>query len=957
MLGEKISHYQVLERLSQGGMGEVYRAHDLHLDRDVAIKILPEGTFDDPDARRRFRQGALALSQLNHPNIAIVHDFDIEGGVEFLVMEFIEGRDLARLLRDHPGQGLDEQECLWLADQVAAALEEAHRQGVVHRDLKPQNIMLADNGQVKVLDFGLAKVTTQAGEDEPTLAASQAGTITGTLPYMPPEQALGDRVDRRADIYSWAATVYELTTGSPPFGDKRGAELVVSIARDRPLPPRMRRPGLSPWFDAMLMKALSKDPAERQYPVGRLREEIAAHTWAAGTGPEGPRRKVRASVAGLLALLSAATLGAWWLRSTHVPPPAAPTSVAVLPFDLAVDTGEFGALGDTVGDMVAEGLSRAPWLQVVDGRGFLEQLPPLADGSPGAPDGAAALALMHDAGVARALIGTILQVEPRYVMSARVVDVPSGQLLGSHRAVGEEGQELVAFVDGMLPLIRDGPPLGPGSQGSHPTSTAEARLHYLDGQHYRSLNYLTRARLSFEAAVEADSTFALAQLALGNVDAALRHIDGATQGDQQLIRAMDLRRQDPEAAIGRLEALVADYPEHAGYRRALTSLYFAHTDPRRPYGRTRAALRSARRELELDPASGIALHSLFYAYFRLGDFENSLRTLDRFVALGEANAYDDLGDFYAWTGQYGKAADAFAKAVAINPTYTTLVKEGFLHLRRRDYERARASWQRLARKKGDYEKTIGKRLLLVIPAYQGHLRDALRLSGTLLAAAQLVGEDGAEYRRTLHMRSHLHAEQGDWDAAVADCERAIESYASVAPGPNWYLHPKIRTLARAGRVGEARAALESSAADLRGGDALITRAWVAFAGGDPEGAFTLLDPLAPSNDVMERMVFTDDTTYGADYLLGLACLETGRLSRAVECFDRFLLQYYSLYIGVCPMKAVRAHYYKGLAYERSGWFDEAAASYREFLDIWRTADSGLRDLEDARVRLAELQGE
>ncbi|MGH9864745.1 MAG: serine/threonine-protein kinase, partial [Candidatus Acidiferrales bacterium] len=191
MIGQTLGHYRIIEKIGAGGMGEVYRARDEQLDRDVALKVLPPGMLKDEKARRRFRNEALLLAKLNHPNIAIIHEFDTDEGADFLVMECVAGTSLAQKLETGP---LPEKELLVFAMQVAQALEEAHERGIVHRDLKPGNIIITPKGWTKVLDFGIARLLRPAGDTDPTQSITGVHGGAGTLPYMSPEQLRGEAV-------------------------------------------------------------------------------------------------------------------------------------------------------------------------------------------------------------------------------------------------------------------------------------------------------------------------------------------------------------------------------------------------------------------------------------------------------------------------------------------------------------------------------------------------------------------------------------------------------------------------------------------------------------------------------------------------------------------------------------------------------------------------------------------
>jgi serine/threonine protein kinase len=218
MIGTRLSHYTISARLGEGGMGVVYRAVDSRLNRTIALKVIASDAVADPDRKRRFIREARAASALNHPNIVTIHEIDEVDGVDFLVMELVDGQTLERLI---PDGGLPVTQALDYAIAIAAALNAAHGAGIVHRDIKPANVMVADSGQIKVLDFGIAKLLDRIAEegDQTTTGtvATQAGVTIGTLRYMSPEQAQGQPVDARSDVFSLGAVLYEMLAGRPAF--------------------------------------------------------------------------------------------------------------------------------------------------------------------------------------------------------------------------------------------------------------------------------------------------------------------------------------------------------------------------------------------------------------------------------------------------------------------------------------------------------------------------------------------------------------------------------------------------------------------------------------------------------------------------------------------------------------------------------------------------------------------
>ena len=230
-----LGHYRIVEKIGAGGMGVVYRAHDEHLDREVAIKVLSPGTLTNEDARKRFRKEARSLSKLNHPNIATVHDFDSQGDIDYLVMEYVPGKTLRDRICEGP---LPEIETIRLAIELADGLAAAHERSLVHRDLKPENIRLTLDGRPKILDFGLAKLIRPLTD----CTTESKISVAGTLPYMAPEQLLGSVVDQRTDLFSLGVVLYEMATGQRPLAEVERANWMAAILHTPPVPPTKLNP-------------------------------------------------------------------------------------------------------------------------------------------------------------------------------------------------------------------------------------------------------------------------------------------------------------------------------------------------------------------------------------------------------------------------------------------------------------------------------------------------------------------------------------------------------------------------------------------------------------------------------------------------------------------------------------------------------------------------------------------
>ena len=304
-----ISHYRVDEELGRGGMGIVYRAYDSRLGRAVAIKVLPPEATADPERHQRFVQEARSASALNHPNIVTIYEIGSDAGTTFIAMELVEGTPLDRLLAKGP---LSILVALDYAAQAAAALAAAHASGIVHRDIKPANIVVTPDGRAKVLDFGLAKLVERPAADATlTALATRPGAVMGTLAYMSPEQAQGERVDARSDVFALGAVLYEMLAGRRAFGGSSDAAIMTAILRDPPAPLRTARPETPADVDAIVTRALTKEPGARYPDAGAMRTDIStAHARMTRPAESAWRRpSVLAPVA--LLLLAAAGFGAW----------------------------------------------------------------------------------------------------------------------------------------------------------------------------------------------------------------------------------------------------------------------------------------------------------------------------------------------------------------------------------------------------------------------------------------------------------------------------------------------------------------------------------------------------------------------------------------------------------------------------------------------------------------------
>jgi serine/threonine protein kinase len=352
LVGRSLLHYRVVEKVGEGGMGAVYKAIDTHLDRAVAIKVLPPEKVADAERKLRFVQEAKAASALRHPNIVVIHDIAADAGRDFIVMEYVEGRSLDDLIGR---KGLRLNEALGWAVQIADGLAKAHAAGIVHRDLKPTNVMVTPDGLVKILDFGLAKLTENvpAAGSGPTMTLdaegkprTEEGFIVGTAAYMSPEQAEGRKVDPRSDIFSFGAVLYEMLTGRKAFGRESGLKTLAAVLNEEPKPPSAVNEAVPAELERVLVRCLRKDPQRRwqtmsdlKVALQELKEDSESGKLKAAAAPAG-RAKRRTAAFAVMSSLLVLAVAALVLKFV-VLKPAEAFEYEILP--LTLDSGMTGS--------------------------------------------------------------------------------------------------------------------------------------------------------------------------------------------------------------------------------------------------------------------------------------------------------------------------------------------------------------------------------------------------------------------------------------------------------------------------------------------------------------------------------------------------------------------------------------------------------------------------------------
>jgi eukaryotic-like serine/threonine-protein kinase len=521
-VGINLGHYRIAEKIGAGGMGEVYRAHDEHLSRDVAIKVLPSGTLGDQSARRHFRNEALALSKLNHPGIATIYDFDTQDGVDFLVMEYIPGIMLSEKLAGRP---LPEKEVIALGTQLAEALAAAHAEGVVHRDLKPGNLRLTGDGRLKILDFGLAKLEHPVIPHAATESVTDAQAAAGTLPYMAPEQLLDEEVDARTDIHAAGAVLYEMATGQRPFGKLERAQLITAILQQAPAPPAQLNSQVSAELERVIGKCLEKEPENRYQSAKELAVDLrrlgapssVTASWRVVQRPRtGVRKKVLLGVAGVLvvtAVLLGLKMNGWRERLSGKETGAGIHSLAVLPLVNLSGDPEQEYFADGMTEELITDLSKIGSLKVISRTSVMQYknarkpLPQIG----------------RELGVEGVIEGSVQRVGNRVRISAQLIYAPGDTHLWAesydrdlHDVLKLQGE--VAQVIANEVNARVTPKEQAGLADKRPVDP-EAYQAYLQGRYYwnkRTEEDIRKAIGYFQQAINKDPNYALAYAGLAD---------------------------------------------------------------------------------------------------------------------------------------------------------------------------------------------------------------------------------------------------------------------------------------------------------------------------------------------------------------------------------------------------------------------------------------------------------
>jgi serine/threonine protein kinase/Tfp pilus assembly protein PilF len=995
MIGETISHYKIIEKLGEGGMGVVYKALDATLDRHVAIKFLPLHLSKDEEARKRFIHEAKAASALDHANIGTIYEVDkTSDNRTFIVMAYYGGETL----RERIDQGnISVDETLNIVTQIASGLARAHEKEIVHRDIKPSNIIITERDEAKIIDFGIAKLRGRT-------RLTKEGSTLGTAAYMSPEQAKGQETDQRSDIFSLGTILYEMLAGETPFKGEHEAALLYEIVNEEPEPLSSYRSDLPQGILDIVDKALARSIDERyqnareiMYELEGLRESSSKQV---GTPrryrrPYKNRRKTNVMSIALVAIIATVVVGYMVLKSvvSEQQLVAAPKPIAVISFENMTGDPSYNYLAKAIPSLLITNLEQSKYISVITWERMRDLMRRLGREEVEIIDTELGFELCRLDGIEVIVIGSFVKAGNTFATDLKVLDVGTKELLETASAKGDGVESILDHqIDELSRKISRGIGLSERkiqetkkSIIDVTTTSMEAYHLFLKGKDEYDREYFTEARRSLERAVAHDSTFAVAYLFLGHLygrtledglqreayKKARLYASKATERERFYIEwaYAGVIEKDEELQAQLLRELIRKYPKE---KRAYWILAWYYSFDER-YDESIEAFNTA---LTLDPLYAQAANGLAYTYMEMREYEKAIEYFQRYLELapGDANPYDSMGELYFCMGKLDKAISHFYKAIDIKSDfYFSMIHLYFTYMPMADYDSARIWIER-------FIHTVSSDVLRGI-GYHWKGRTNFQLGrheqcfADLDEAQRLI--DSAKLESTMYnmplYRAQMLYESGRLDEARA---LFIEwSYAARKREPDRELHNTILLKFYLGLIELKSGNLERARTVVRELDGLIKEAmkeslqnlqmatnWhillqgeLLIAEGRPEDAINIVNrefklrvPRLRSRDMVVH-----NSPYDQD-VIARAYAAKGDLESAVAEYERLIV--FDPTGNDRRFRNPRYRYRLAKVYEEMGRTEEAKREYERFLDIWSNADEGLPKLEDARERLAKLKG-